>query len=91
VDVGSKNNATHHKLPRLIWVLDFEASYLTLKEKLPWVSCASLNRRDGGGTTDCKRVEICMSRYPCELVRLEQFRGYAVLYSVRVIIQSHTS
>ena len=75
VDVGSNNN-THHILPSLIRILDFEASDLILKDELPRVSCASLKRR---GITDCKRVEIRMSRYPCQLVRLDQFRGYAAL------------
>lgn len=37
-------NTTHHELARFILVLDFEASYIALKEELPWVSVASLNR-----------------------------------------------
>jgi len=83
--VGVGSNTTHHELPRFIRVLDFEASYVALKEELPWVSLASLNRRDGGGKrgeTDCKRVEIRMTRDPCKLVRQERVEGNATLYNI---------
>ncbi len=60
--------STHHELPRLIRVLSFEASYITLKKEL--LGLALLLQIDET-ETDCKRVEIRMTRHPCKLVRQE--------------------